>query len=153
MGLANITEQLAPGGFLLAYEATKPLPVFAWGLDKVTWNFTDEREYGLWMSPQRWHAQLAAAGLVMVSEHTCVSKYATMNRCMHMGNGTHSIPFSSCAVQSLIHLASVLNSSLVSTFSRRYEDGFLKDAVIPVPWLVYQAGSRHVMCESSLAAQ
>ncbi len=83
MGLANITEQLAPGGFLLAYEATKPLPVFAWGLDKVTWNFTDEREYGLWMSPQRWHAQLAAAGLVMVSEHTCVSKYATMNRCMH----------------------------------------------------------------------
>ncbi|KAK9916399.1 hypothetical protein WJX75_002178 [Coccomyxa subellipsoidea] len=71
VGLANITEQLAPGGFLLAYEATRPLATFAWGLDKVTWNFTDEREYGLWMSPQRWHAQLAAAGLVRVCEHTC----------------------------------------------------------------------------------
>ncbi|EIE19942.1 hypothetical protein COCSUDRAFT_58179 [Coccomyxa subellipsoidea C-169] len=71
LGLANITEQLAPGGFLLAFEGTRPLPALAWGLDKVSWNFTDEREYGLWMSPQRWHAELAAAGLVMVSEHTC----------------------------------------------------------------------------------
>jgi hypothetical protein len=74
VGLANITEQLAPGGFLLAYEATRPLATFAWGLDKVTWNFTDEREYGLWMRPQRWHRQLAAAGLVRVCEHTCALK-------------------------------------------------------------------------------
>ncbi|EIE19938.1 hypothetical protein COCSUDRAFT_44339 [Coccomyxa subellipsoidea C-169] len=80
LGLANITEQLAPGGFLLAYEGTRPLPTLAWGLDKVTWNFTDEREYGLWMSPQRWHAQLAAAGLVMVSEHTCPDA----SRCMFL---------------------------------------------------------------------
>lgn len=71
VGLSNIVDQLADGGFLLAYEITRPFACFAWGLDKRSWEFTDEREFGLWMSRDRWHAQLAAAGLVLVTEHMC----------------------------------------------------------------------------------
>ena len=62
-------EQLCAGGFLLFFEFTRPVACFTWGLDARTWNFTDEREYGLWMQRERWHALLADAGLVRVSEH------------------------------------------------------------------------------------
>ena len=40
-----------------------------WGLDARTWNFTDEREYGLWMAKPRWRSLLAAAGLTQIAEH------------------------------------------------------------------------------------
>ena len=65
-------EQIAEGGFLLLSEATRPWTCMLWGLDARSWQFTDEREYGLWISRARWHRLLAAAGLVMVACNKCV---------------------------------------------------------------------------------
>jgi hypothetical protein len=46
-------------------------PTNMWGLDARCWNFTDEREYGLWISKARWHTLLAQAGFTRVTEHWC----------------------------------------------------------------------------------
>ena len=67
--LGHIYDALAPGGFLLLYEATDPMPAHLFGLDARTWNFNDEREFGLWIAKPRWRVLLAHAGLTMVSEH------------------------------------------------------------------------------------
>ena len=69
--LANIHGALAEGGFLMIYETTAAFTCCLWGLDERTWNFTDEREYGLWIAKPRWHALLAAAGFTQVVDHWC----------------------------------------------------------------------------------
>ena len=67
--LRNISDALAPGGFLLLLELSSALPAAIWGLDARTWAFTDERDYGLWMTKARWRSLLARAGLTSVAEH------------------------------------------------------------------------------------
>ena len=64
-------DLLEPGGFVLFFEITGPLATCIWGLDKRTWTFTDEREFGLWMAKPRWHRILAEAGFQQIRELWC----------------------------------------------------------------------------------
>ena len=69
--LRHIHKALAPGGFLLLFEAMDETPAHIFGLDERIWTYTDEREYALWIPKRRWHKLLAQAGLSMVAEHWC----------------------------------------------------------------------------------
>lgn len=67
--LSNIHASLADGGFLMLYETTAAYTTCLWGLDERTWNFTDEREYGLWIAKPRWDRLWADAGFQQVIAH------------------------------------------------------------------------------------
>lgn len=67
--LANIHGSLADGGFLMLYETTAAFTTCLWGLDERTWNFTDKREFGLWIAKPRWDRLWADAGFVQVIAH------------------------------------------------------------------------------------
>ena len=64
--LSNICEALEEGGFLMFFEITAVMPTLLWGLDAQCWNFTDEREFGLWVNVERWEGLLAQAGFQRV---------------------------------------------------------------------------------------
>ncbi|CAK0786732.1 hypothetical protein CVIRNUC_009946 [Coccomyxa viridis] len=69
--LSNIHGALADGGFVMLYETTAAFTTCLWGLDERTWNFTDEREFGLWIAKPRWDRLWADAGFVQVIAHWC----------------------------------------------------------------------------------
>lgn len=64
--LTNIYDALEDNGFLLFFEMTTVLPTLLWGLDAQCWNFTDEREFGLWVSQERWSSLLEEVGFTKV---------------------------------------------------------------------------------------
>ena len=53
----------------MLYETTAAFTTCLWGLDERTWNFTDEREFGLWIAKPRWDRLWADAGFVQVIAH------------------------------------------------------------------------------------
>lgn len=53
----------------MLYETTAAYTTCLWGLDERTWNFTDEREYGLWIAKPRWDRLWADAGFQQVIAH------------------------------------------------------------------------------------
>jgi len=67
--LSNIHGSLTDGGFVMLYETTAAYTTCLWGLDERTWNFTDEREYGLWIAKPRWDRLWADAGFEQVIAH------------------------------------------------------------------------------------
>jgi SAM-dependent methyltransferase len=68
--LQGLMAHLQPGGFMMLYECTSPFYLTSFGLDKETWNFTDERSYGLWMSVEEWIPLFARNSLDLVSFST-----------------------------------------------------------------------------------
>lgn len=69
--LGHIHSALQDGGFLCFYEETGPLMALLWGLEERSGKFTDERDYGPYLSVSRWMEVLKAAGLPPVIVHTC----------------------------------------------------------------------------------
>ncbi|KAK9826437.1 hypothetical protein WJX81_005723 [Elliptochloris bilobata] len=79
--LRHLAAALAPGGFLLLAEATGPLACLLWGLDARCWRAEDTRDWGLWVSIERWRSLLAAAGLRVVVEHRCADETSALFLC------------------------------------------------------------------------
>lgn len=72
--LKNIYAAIADGGFLCFYEMTCHLPTLLWGLDAQCWQFTDKRDFGLWVGIDTWEKLLAETGFEPVGfkqKHVC----------------------------------------------------------------------------------
>ena len=65
--LERIYDAMKPGGFLLLIEFTSPLCLPLFGMDITSWNYQDEREYGLWTSLSHWQSLLKAAHFNLIS--------------------------------------------------------------------------------------
>lgn len=59
--LQNVRESLNDGGFLLIQEHVGLFPLLFWGVSEST-NFTDQREFGRWMSKNGWLKLLSDNG-------------------------------------------------------------------------------------------
>ena len=64
--LTHVYNALEDGGFLLFFEITCVLPTLLWGLDAQCWNFSDEREFGLWVGRAQWERLLQDVGFTKV---------------------------------------------------------------------------------------
>ena len=65
--LANLSQVLAPGAFLLLHECLDATRALLWGLSERAWAPADARDHALWCTLERWHALLDAAGFEQVS--------------------------------------------------------------------------------------
>ncbi len=76
--LKGLYENLKEGAFGVIYEATSPCCIPLWGMDKNTWQFEDEREYGLWISLDHWLKKLKNIGFEVISYVTDPDEITTM---------------------------------------------------------------------------
>ena len=67
------------------FEITAVMPTLLWGLDAQCWNFTDEREFGLWVNVERWEGLLAQAGFQRVR---CLLRVLQHERCLQRSAST-----------------------------------------------------------------
>jgi fatty acid synthase len=65
--LTRLYDHLTEGAFGIVYEATSPLCLPLWGIDRIAWQFEDERDYGLWCSIETWLQKFAKAGFEVIS--------------------------------------------------------------------------------------
>eukprot|EP01038_Epipyxis_sp_PR26KG_P009638 gene9638-12977_t len=73
--LGQLSNALVEGGFILLEEYVSELPIYLWGLDSFIWETAvDQRDYGLWITHQRWMGLFKEAGLEMI---TCFNNDAT----------------------------------------------------------------------------
>jgi fatty acid synthase len=68
--LQSIFENLKPGGFAMIHEDHTPFTLGLWGMDSRTWQFEDQREFGLWTSQESWISKFERVGFKVISYST-----------------------------------------------------------------------------------
>ena len=127
--LTNVHRALQDSGFLLLHEYICLLPVLLWGLSDFAFDTEDERDFGLWITKDRWFELLSRTGFEPIIWYIDASSTQLLLLAKKIPSETSSLPLSISTRNAIVaNNAQVFHSSefgdLAFVRSLRKEPGY-----------------------------